>query len=123
MNDLQIAAHGAGCRQRGSHATKIQILPAMLDEQRVEVSKPPFGALCRIRGDRLVETEDPIGHRENQLYEAADGHPARKLAAGVAAHAIGDDHGVAGLLRPLGYLPGWQRREHGLQVNAQCGSR
>ena len=87
---------------------KVPILPAVLDEQRVEVSKPSLGALCRVGGDGLVEAKDPIGHRENQLHEPADRHPARKLAAGVAAHAIGDDHGVAGFLRPFGYLPGWQ---------------
>ena len=63
---------------------------------------------CRVGGDGFVEAEDPIGHRENQFHEPADGHPARNLAAGVASHAIGDDHGVAGFLCPFGYLPGWQ---------------
>ena len=70
---------------------------------------------------RLVEPEDPVGHREDLLHEPADRHPARKLAAGVAAHAVGDDHGVAGFLRPFGYLPGWQGGEHCLQVTSDAG--
>src|SRR6186997_190309 len=108
MDDLQMAAHGAGRRQRGSHATKSLILLAVLDEQRVEVSKPSLGASCCVGGDCPVEAKDPIGHRESQFEEPADRHPARKLAASVAPHAVGDNHGVAGFLRSFGYLPGWQ---------------
>ena len=48
VDDLKLAAHAAGRRQRGAHATDSRILASMLDEQRVEVSKPLLGALFRL---------------------------------------------------------------------------
>ena len=72
-------------------------------------------------GDGLVEAEDPIRHRENQLDEPADSHPARKLAAGVAPHAVGDDHGVADFLRPFGHFAGREAGERRFQVAPDAG--
>ncbi len=84
-------------------------------------SNPSLGTLRCVTGDGFVEAEDPIGHRESQFHEPADGHPARNLAAGVASHAIGDHHGVADFLCPFGYLPGWQAGEHCLQISPDAG--
>ena len=87
----------------------------------LRLPKPLLGTLRCVGGDGFVKAEDPIGQRENQFHEPADSHPARNLAAGVASHAIGDDHGVAGFLCPFGYFPGWQGREHCLQIPPDAG--
>ena len=109
VNDLQIAARDTG-RHQHIHCPlprRSWVFLAVLDEQRVEVAEAFVwnARVAPVATNGLVQLEDPIGQRENQFHEPADGHPARKLAAGVASHTIGDDHSVADFLCPLRVLP------------------
>lgn len=51
--------HRPGRRQPRSHPANRGILPAVLDQQCIEISQTAFGTLRRVRGNGLIEAEDP----------------------------------------------------------------
>ena len=104
MGDQQIAAQASGGCQRRPHAAQRRVALAALDEQRAHFLQARAGPPLDLARMRFVHPDNPVGHVEHEADQRGDRHPARDLARGVAAHAVGNDHHVVDFLRALRHI-------------------
>ncbi len=121
VDDEEVAAVAAGGGQRRSHAAQVVVFAPALDEHRADLLHQTARAALDLGHSVFVHLEDPVGQVEDEADERADGEPARDLAGGVAAHAVGDDHHVIDFIRALGHVARRQAAEHRLEGARESG--
>jgi hypothetical protein len=84
-----------------------------IHQHRSHVFDELAGATLDEVGTTPVEFENPVRHVKEPVDERADREPARHLASGVTAHAVGDSQHVVDLLGAIRNLARGEATEHG----------
>ncbi len=120
VDDLQVVSQAHGDRDRRPHSAERRILLRARNQLAVDVLDSLFRATLDLGGLRSVELENPVGSREGEFDDSADGDLAGQFASGMTAHAVGDHHGVADFLGSLRNLVGWQIRQQGFEIATEA---
>ena len=119
MGDQQVAAK-ASCRgQRRPHPAQRRVALAALDEHRADFLHVRAGPPLDLARMLFIDLENPVGHVEGQADQRRDCHPARDLARGMAAHAVGHDHHVVDFLGEFRNIFRREARDERLKRAAQ----
>jgi hypothetical protein len=119
VGNHQIAAKASDTCQRRPHPAQRRVALAALGEHRADLLNPRAGAPLDLARMLFVHLEDPVGHVEGDAHQCRDRHPARDLARGVTAHAVGHDHHVVDFLGQVRHITRRKARDERLQRPAK----